>query len=124
MFAKLPLDDKKLVSTFDAVVARLQNTSPIGGVIRFEADDYFLSKSKYKGNPWVICTLWLAQYYVSTGKKDEAEKLIKWTLERQQHSGALSEQFDPETGVALSVTPLVWSHAELVNTILDFSDVD
>jgi len=33
----------------------------------------------------------------------------------------LSEQFDPETGAPLGVTPLVWSHAELVNTLLDLA---
>ena len=36
-------------------------------------------------------------------------------------SGALSEQYDPETGESLSVVPLVWSHAELINTVLDLN---
>lgn len=119
MFAKLPLDDPRMKSTLLQVEKRLFNTSPIGGVIRDEHDGYFLAKSQYKGNPWVVCTMWLAQYYISLGKREEAQNLLTWSLARAQQSGALSEQFDPETGFAIGVTPLVWSHAELINTLLD-----
>jgi GH15 family glucan-1,4-alpha-glucosidase len=119
MFAKLPLDDPRMKSTLTQVEKRLYNTSPVGGVIRDEHDAYFLSKTQYKGNPWIVCTLWLAQYYISLGNREEAQSLLTWSLARAQHSGALSEQFDPETGFALGVTPLVWSHAELINTLLD-----
>lgn len=121
MFAGLSLDDPRMQSTLNAITKRLQDTSPIGGVLRYEQDGYFLAKHQYKGNPWVVCTMWLAQYYLDTGKREEAERLVHWALDRAEDSGALSEQFDPETGFALGVTPLVWSHAELVNTILDLS---
>jgi len=123
MYAKLPLDDGKLKSTLVQTASRLQNSSPIGGVIRFEHDDYFLSKAQYKGNPWIVCTEWLAQYYASVGETDKAKELVQWALDRREPSGALSEQFDPESGTAISVTPLVWSHAELINTILDLSKI-
>jgi GH15 family glucan-1,4-alpha-glucosidase len=121
MYAKLPLDDPRMVSTLAAVEKRLFNTSPIGGVIRDEQDGYFLTKQQYKGNPWIVCTLWLAQYYISLGRHEEAEALVTWSLDRAQESGALSEQFDPETGFAIGVTPLVWSHAEMINTLLDLA---
>lgn len=121
MFARLRLDDARMIGTLKAVEDRLLNTSPIGGVIRDERDGYFLAKTQYKGNPWVVCSLWLAQYYIAIGKVDEATRLTEWSMARAYPSGALSEQFDPETGFALSVTPLVWSHAELVNTLLDLA---
>lgn len=124
MFAQLPLNDQRLQSTVKTFEQRLLNNSPIGGVIRYEHDDYFLSKRQYKGNPWIVCTMWLAQYYISSQRKEEATKLVDWALARMQPSGALSEQFDPENGTSLSVTPLVWSHAELINTILDLADLD
>jgi GH15 family glucan-1,4-alpha-glucosidase len=123
MFAALPLDDWRLLSTLDNIENRLLNNSPIGGVIRYEGDGYFLAKHQYKGNPWIVCSLWLSQYYLETGQQEKAEVLLKWALARQQLSGALSEQFDPETGFALGVTPLVWSHAELINTVLDLSKI-
>lgn len=119
MYAKLPLDDPRMISTLFHVEKRLLNTTPIGGVIRNENDGYFLTKPQYKGNPWVVCSLWLAQYFGSLGQFDKAQELIKWSISRANPSGALSEQFDPETGVAIGVTPLVWSHAELINTLLD-----
>lgn len=121
MFAGLPFNDERLLSTAEHVEKRLLNTSPIGGVLRYEGDNYFLSKKQYKGNPWVVCTLWLAQYFVGVGSIDKAQPLLKWALDRELPSGVLSEQFDPETGEPLGVTPLVWSHAELVNTLLDLS---
>jgi GH15 family glucan-1,4-alpha-glucosidase len=31
----------------------------------------------------------------------------------------LSEQINPANGTPVGVTPLVWSHAELINTLLD-----
>lgn len=123
MFAGLSLDDERLKSTISHVEQRLLNTSPIGGAIRYEHDGYFLAKQQYKGNPWVVCTMWLAQYYIQADDSSKAEELLRWALARAEHSGALSEQFDPETGFALGVTPLVWSHAELINTTLDLFNI-
>lgn len=120
MYAGLSLDDPRLVSTAKHAEQRILNTSPGGGVIRYENDNYFLTK-KYSGNPWLVSTLWLAQYYVSTEQMDKAQGLLDWSLARETTSGALSEQFDPETNAPLSVLPLVWSHAELINTILDLA---
>ncbi|HEU4966821.1 MAG TPA: glycoside hydrolase family 15 protein, partial [Candidatus Saccharimonadales bacterium] len=119
MFAGLPLDDKRMQRTLHAVHDRLYNSSPIGGVIRYENDNYFLAKQQYQGNPWIVCTLWLAQYLLAVQRGQDAKDLLDWALARRMSSGVLSEQFDPEDGTALSVAPLVWSHAELVNTLLD-----
>jgi GH15 family glucan-1,4-alpha-glucosidase len=120
MYAKLPMRDERLLGTAKRVEDELFRRGPIGGVIRYVGDDYFLGKPQYGGNPWIVCSLWLAQYYISAGRKDEAKGLIDWALERQQPSGILSEQFDPENGSSLGVAPLVWSHAELINTVLDY----
>jgi glucoamylase len=120
MYAKLPLNDKRMTGTVEKVERELFKTGPIGGVIRYFGDDYFLGKPQYGGNPWIVCTMWLAQYYISADRDEEALELIEWALQRRQPSGVLSEQFDPEYGGPLGVAPLVWSHAELVNTILDY----
>ncbi|HEU4985228.1 MAG TPA: glycoside hydrolase family 15 protein, partial [Nitrososphaera sp.] len=121
MYSGLPLDDPHIQSTANYIEKRLLGSTPVGGAIRYEGDGYFLAKRHYKGNPWVVCSLWLAQYFAAIGQVDRAKDLINWSLARRAPSGALSEQFDPDTGYALSVTPLVWSHAELVNTVLDIS---
>lgn len=123
MYAQLPLNDEKMMSTSEQVKQKLFNSSPLGGVIRYPGDDYFLEKTQYKGNPWIVCTLWLAQYFNALGQQDEAAKLLDWARERALPSGALSEQFDPETGAPRGVAPLVWSHAEFINTTLDISKI-
>jgi GH15 family glucan-1,4-alpha-glucosidase len=119
MFADLKLDDSRLLATIAQTEERLLNKTPSGGVLRHENDGYFLSKHQYQGNPWIVSTLWLAQYYEAVGKHDQATALLDWSIAHELPSGALSEQFDPESGTPLGVTPLVWSHAEMVNTILD-----
>lgn len=119
MYAGLPLSDERLTNTATAVEERLLNSSPSGGVLRYEYDNYFLTKRNFKGNPWIVSTLWLAQYYATASQTDKAKLLLDWALKHELPSGALSEQFDPESGSPLGVTPLVWSHAEMVNTLLD-----
>ncbi len=119
MYSGLPLDDPRIVSTAKQVKEKLYNTSPIGGVIRYPKDDYFLAKTNFPGNPWIVCTMWLAQYCIATGAIEEAQQLVQWGYDRRFPSGILSEQYDPENGLSLGVAPLVWSHAEYVNTLLD-----
>jgi GH15 family glucan-1,4-alpha-glucosidase len=122
MFAGLAEEDERVAQTLQHVEQKLLNSSPIGGVIRYEFDNYFRHKQQYKGNPWIVCSLWLAQVYAAQGRKDDAMKLMEWSCSRTQPSGVMSEQFDPDDGSAISVTPLVWSHAETINTMLDLKD--
>jgi GH15 family glucan-1,4-alpha-glucosidase len=99
------------------------NKTPAGGIGRYENDNYFLTHHEYLGNPWHVTTLWLSQYYTRNGQLDKAKDYIDWSISHAMPSGLLSEQVDPITGECVSVAPLVWSHAELVNTILDLFKV-
>jgi GH15 family glucan-1,4-alpha-glucosidase len=115
---------EELASSVKLVENKLLSSAPIGGIPRYEHDDYFLTDRTKLGNPWIITTLWLAQYYISNGRKDEATKLIDWVIDRANESGMLSEQVDPNTGVGKSVSPLVWSHSTLAETLLMYSRTD
>lgn len=117
LFDDNSLDSEQLKSTYAAIEERLLNSSPSGGAPRYEHDNYFLTK-KYLGNPWIITTLWVAQYYIKTGKTEKARELMDWVCERAGNSGMLAEQVDPETGFGLSVDPLVWSHSTFIETAL------
>jgi GH15 family glucan-1,4-alpha-glucosidase len=115
--------DDRTNSTFKTLENKLLSSSPSGGIPRYEHDKYFLSKEKYFGNPWIVCTLWMAQYYIKNQQQDKARQLIEWTQERSSSSGMLSEQIDPESGEQLGVSPLVWSHATFIDTVLLLSGI-
>ena len=114
-------DDSWLPSTLKAIENNLLDISPSGGATRFENDGYFLTDNKYTGNPWIVTTLWIAQYYIRLHEPDRARGYLDWACKHSLASGILPEQVNPETGYATSVTPLVWSHAEFINTVLDLS---
>ena len=119
MFSYSPSEN--LSDTLKRIEVELLDVSPSGGSVRYEDDNYFKSNPAYKGNPW-FTTLWLAQFYASIGQSEKTKKYIDWTLDHTMHSGLLSEQVNPENGSIVGVTPLVWSHAELINTIIAVSD--
>jgi glucoamylase len=80
--------------------------------------------SKVPGNPWFICTLWLAEWYALTAKRQAdlkpALEIIEWVASHALPSGILAEQVDPYTDQPLSVSPLTWSHAAYVSTVLTY----
>lgn len=108
--------------TVKQVQARLTNpTAAVGGYIRYERDNYF--KSTDLSNPWFITTMWEAQRVLKSGTttKDDlvyVEQVLNWVVSYMYPSGILAEQLNPYTGESLSATPLVWSHAVYVETIL------
>ena len=122
MYAGLALDDARLTNTAAQVENRILNVTPAGGVLRYENDNYFLTKREYLGNPWIVSSLWLAQYYMGNGNLSAAQPLLDWSLARETSSGTLGEQFDPADASPLGVSPLVWSHAEMINTLLDLTN--
>ena len=67
-----------------------------------------------------MTTLWLAQYYIETGKDEEAKKLIAWVTDTaMMPTGIMAEQVSPLDSSFISVAPLTWSHAEYLATLLD-----
>ncbi|MBX3293765.1 MAG: glycoside hydrolase family 15 protein [Acidobacteria bacterium] len=112
--------------TMAAVENSLLNNEAFGGVARFEGDGYMLESAGIAGNSWIICTLWLAEYYIAKAKTLDdlapALAMIEWVAERALPSGVLPEQIDPVTGKHLSVSPLTWSHSTFVATVHSYSN--
>jgi GH15 family glucan-1,4-alpha-glucosidase len=126
-FGMYPPDDKRITETMEAIRDQLSNKAHCGGIARYQDDYYFKVEPDTKlvpGNPWFMCTLWLAQWYIETAKDTHdlgaAREIINWAVAHQLPGGLLSEQLDPHTGAPLSVSPLTWSHAELIVTVDDF----
>jgi len=111
-----------------AIRDRLTVATDVGGVARYENDYYHQVETRntasVPGNPWAICTLWLAQYGIATATTVEqlraAVPKLEWTRARSLESGVLAEQFDPYTGAPISVSPLTWSHATVMTTIVQY----
>lgn len=125
-FGMLDQADPLFESTLKMTNERLTNKSPAGGVIRYENDNYF--RDKDKSNPWIITTLWEAQRRLKQNEvKDEdiefAKNTLNWVVEKMTPSEILPEQIDPYTSRACSATPLVWSHAVYVETVLTLIEI-
>lgn len=127
-YAGMMYMDKKLFGDkTDATLAAIEQTmldkSPSGGCPRYP-NDYYFRQDDQPSNPWFIGTFWIAQQYIRASNEDGARHYLDWSLDHALPSGAMSEQVHPETGAPLSVTPLVWSHADFINTVLDLAKVN
>jgi glucoamylase len=123
-FDCFPADDEMVAGTMRAVEKHLWINTLIGGVARFESDGYMRVSQDVTGNPWFICTLWLADYRIAVAKKKEdlkgALEILEWTCQRALPSGVLAEQVNPLTGEPVSVSPLTWSHSTFAATVMNY----
>jgi GH15 family glucan-1,4-alpha-glucosidase len=117
-FGLYSVDHPKIISTFATLREKLWVKTQVGGMARYENDSYQRVSPEVTGNPWFICSLWLADYLTerAQNEKDLAPTLaiMKWVCDHSLPSGVLAEQINPLTGEALSVSPLTWSHATFV----------
>lgn len=128
-FGMLSTDDERLIRTMQQVEQSLWVNSPVGGMARYENDGYYqmLEPSKQvQGNPWFLCTLWLADWRIAraetTEDLQEALPILVWAVDHALPSGVMAEQVHPVTGEPLSVSPLTWSHATFVATVARYQN--
>jgi GH15 family glucan-1,4-alpha-glucosidase len=116
--------DPRVIATMKAVEETLWVRTSVGGMARYENDYYHRVSQDVPGNPWFICTLWLAHYRIASARSEEELKealpIIQWAAQRSLPSGVLAEQMDPFTDAPLSVSPLTWSHATVVLTVMEY----
>lgn len=120
----LPPGDARLEQHAQKVESGLWVKTSVGGVARYPGDYYFRRShdlEQVPGNPWIVCTLWLASWHIARAREPGdlqfPRSLIRWAVQHSTASGMLPEQLDPFTGAPLSVSPLTWSHAELLTTV-------
>src|SRR5512135_2493258 len=77
LFGLYPPDHPRIVATMTAIRERLWVKTGVGGVARYE-DDYYHQVTwdiaQVPGNPWFICTLWLARWYAVTARTPDELK--------------------------------------------------
>ncbi len=120
-FGVLEPDDALVKTSLKTIEKVLQVEGNSKGFVRYQNDRYYTMQEAGSPNPWVICTLWVAQYYILNAKKavdlKPALELLEWTASHASSTGTLSEQMHPYTREHLSTSPLIWSHAEYVLTV-------
>ena len=98
--------EKKIENTIEKMNLTLRTYT--GGYIRFEEDHYM------GGNPWVIATLWMANYYIETREFKKARECFDFVLKTSSYNGLLSEQINNETMSPAWIIGLGWSHAMFI----------
>ncbi|HYC60219.1 MAG TPA: glycoside hydrolase family 15 protein [Thermoanaerobaculia bacterium] len=128
-FGVFPATTAMVEGTMSAVREKLWVHTDIGGIARYEHDDYhriYEEEERVQGNPWVLCTLWLAEHVIAKATAPEglqrALDLVRWARARATPAMILPEQVDPHTGEALSVAPLTWSHAQVISIVHGYLD--
>jgi GH15 family glucan-1,4-alpha-glucosidase len=112
----VPWTDPRARQTVDLVEEKLW-IKGTGGVARYEGDQYYGPE-----NPWIICTLWLAEARLRLGERARARELIQWVVQTASPTQLLAEQMDSRTGQPTSVTPLTWSHSTFIDVVNKYRD--
>jgi GH15 family glucan-1,4-alpha-glucosidase len=124
MFKVLEHDDERLINAMKKTEELLTVQTPIGGIARYAGDKYYKKQNSPHSNPWVITILWWAQFAIARAETDDDLDPVRKALERVARlagpTGILPEQIDPQTGGPVSASPLVWSHAEYVRTVVQY----
>lgn len=111
-----PAESALVEGTMRAIRERLAVRTEVGGIVRYE-DDAYHRIYENGGNPWILCTLWLAEHELSKGNDEAALDLVRWARAKGTASMILPEQIDPHNGQHVSVAPLTWSHAQVVSVV-------
>ncbi|MBB3113540.1 GH15 family glucan-1,4-alpha-glucosidase [Paenibacillus phyllosphaerae] len=126
-FGMFQPDDPRIVKMMQDMYLALSVKTEVGGLARYENDYYHqISQDiqRIPGNPWIICSLWYAEWQLATAKsEDDLKPALQWLYWAHGHalpSGVMAEQVHPTTGDPLSVSPLAWSHATYVKVVQEY----
>jgi glucoamylase len=127
-FGVFPADTALVEETMRSVRDALWVQTEVGGVARYVSDSYQrpAEVTGVPGNPWIICTLWLAEHAIARAttiaELQSALDLLRWARSKARPSLVLPEQVHPTTGAPLSVAPFSWSHAQVISVVHGYLD--
>lgn len=105
-FGVFAAKEKKILNTIEKMNLTLRTYT--GGYTRFEGDHY------RGGKPWVIATLWMANYYLEIEETQKAKECFEYVIRTSTKHGFLAEQINNETMSPDWVIGLGWSHAMFI----------
>jgi GH15 family glucan-1,4-alpha-glucosidase len=120
MFGLFPVDSSELKASVDTF-HKVFPTAKKGIVAfpRYENDQYHRVDPDSQGNWWFITTLWMAQYSLQINEPELANAVLTWIREISSQTSIMAEQISPVNHELISPSPLSWSHAEYLSTLLD-----
>ena len=74
LYGGFEASDKVVEETMNSIFDRLWIGKGVGGLARYENDEYQRASRDATGNPWFISTLWLARWHIAQSKIDAAAK--------------------------------------------------
>ncbi|MEV0326636.1 trehalose-phosphatase [Micromonospora echinospora] len=107
----LPGDDPRFLSTVLKIEADLRS-GPV--VYRYHWDDGLPGRE----GGFHICTAWLIEAYLRTGRRTDAEELFTQMVDTAGPTGLLPEQYDPLAERGLGNHPQAYSHLGLIRCAL------
>jgi GH15 family glucan-1,4-alpha-glucosidase len=108
----LPADDSRVLGTIAAIEKYLRVD---GLVLRYSTATNVDSLPVGEG-AFLACSFWLADSYVLTGRRSEAEALFERLLAMGNDVGLFAEEYDPRARRMLGNFPQALTHMALVNT--------
>jgi trehalose-phosphatase len=107
----LPDDDPRFLATVLKIEADLRS-GPV--VYRYHWDDGLPGRE----GGFHICTAWLIEAYLRTGRRADAEELFRQMVDTAGPTGLLPEQYDPLSERGLGNHPQAYSHLGLIRCAL------
>ena len=112
----LSMDDPRMLSTVEAIERELLED---GLVLRYRPDaDDGVDELPGKEGAFLPCSLWLANCYLLSGRRDEARELFERVLGMCNDLGLLSEEYDSTSKRMLGNFPQAFSHVSIVHMAL------
>jgi len=113
-------DDPRFVGTVEAIEKKLL----IGGfVMRYSTHEMDDGLKPGEG-AFLACSFWLADAYISIGRKADAEKLFERLVAIRNDLGLLAEEYDPREKRLQGNFPQAFSHVALINTAFNLTRAD
>lgn len=107
----LPPDDPRVVATVREI--ERHHCSSEGFVYRNPLTDFAGEEGAF-----LLCTYWLADYYMVAGQHAKAANLFETLLGVRNDLGLLAEEYDPVNKILLGNFPQSFSHLSLIKSAL------
>ncbi len=110
-------DDPRFVGTVEAIERELLVDGFVRRYHTHEVDDGLRPGE----GAFLACSFWLADAYVSIGRREDAKALFKRLLAIRNDLGLLAEEYEPKAGRLQGNFPQAFSHVALINTAFNLT---